>query len=92
MPRSVLITTLVLVVLAGLAGFWLGQRRVDPDTSGIINVVAARHVAEYGGDVTDCLGWQGEGAVAFQVRCGDATYIVDRFGGVRRVAAEEDNL
>ena len=88
MPRSVLITTSVLVVLSGLAGFWLGQRQVDPDISGIINTVAARHVAEYGGDVTDCLGWQGEGAVVFQVRCGDVTYSVDRFGGVR-VAAED---
>jgi len=88
MPRSVLITTSVLVVLAGLAGFWLGQRQVSLDTTGIINAVAARHVAEYGGDVTNCLGWQGEGDVVFQVRCGDVTYSVDRFGGVR-VAAED---
>lgn len=82
MPRSVLITTSVLVVLAGLAGFWLGQRQVDLDATGIINAVAARHVAEHGGSEAECLGWQGEGAVVFQVKCGDITYHVDRFGGV----------
>ena len=82
MPRSVLITTSVLVVLAGLAGFWLGQRQVDLDTSGIINAVAARHVAEHGGALSDCVGWQGQGAVVFQVTCGALTYHVDRFGQV----------
>ena len=89
MPRSVLITTSVLVVLAGLAGFWLGQRQVPLDASGIINAVAARHVAEHGGDKTACLGWAGDGAAVFQVRCGDVTYHVDRFGGIS-VAPEEE--
>ena len=83
MPRPVLITTSVLVVVAALAGFWLGQRQVDLDTKGIINAVAERHVAEHGGSVTDCLGWAGEGARVFQVTCGDVTYQVDRFGTVR---------
>mgnify|MGYP001820037637 CR=1 FL=1 len=82
MPRSVLITTSVLVILAGLAGFWLGQRQVDLDTSGIINAVAARHIAEHGGALSDCVGWQGEGAVVFRVTCGELTYHVDRFGQV----------
>jgi hypothetical protein len=84
MPRSVLITTATLVVLAALGGFWLGQRQVTLDTTGIINTVAARHVAEHGGAVTDCLGWPGEGAVVFQVKCGDVTYHVDRLGRVAR--------
>lgn len=82
MPRSVLITTSVLVVLAGIAGFWLGQRQVTLDTTGIINAVAARHVAEHGGDVTACLGWVGENGSLFDVKCGDVTYNVDRFGNV----------
>ena len=90
MPRSVLITTSVLVVLAGLAGFWLGQRQVTLDATGIINAVAARHVAEHGGDTSACLGWAGEGAAVFQVKCGDITYLVDRFGSVTR--APEDAL
>lgn len=82
MPRSVFLTTSVLVVLAGIAGFWLGQRQVTLDATGIINAVAARHVAEHGGSVNDCLGWAGEGAEVFRVKCGDVTYLVDRFGGV----------
>ncbi len=82
MPRSVLITTSVLVLLAGVAGFWLGQRQVDLDVTGIINAVAQRHVAEHGGVPGDCVGWQGSGRVVFQVKCGDVTYHVDRFGGI----------
>lgn len=83
MPRSVLITTSVLVVLAALGGYWLGQRQVTLDATGIINAVAERHVREQGGSVTDCLGWQGEGATVFQVKCGDVLYHVDRLGRVR---------
>ena len=83
MPRSVLITTSVLVIVAGVAGFWLGQRQVNLDATGVINAVAMRHVEEHGGNVTDCLGWAGEGATVFQVKCGDVTYHVDRFGTVR---------
>lgn len=90
MPRSVLITTSVLVLLAGMAGFWLGQRQVDLDVTGIINAVAKAHVAEHGGDVTACFGWQGSGAVVFQVRCGALTYYVDRFGRV--ALAQEGGL
>lgn len=90
MPRSVLITTSVLVLLAGVAGFWLGQRHVRLDTSGIINAVAARHVADRGGTAADCVGWQGTGAAVFQVRCGDTTYHVDRFGRV--AVAPEDGV
>jgi hypothetical protein len=90
MPRSVLITTATLVVLAALGGFWLGQRQVSLDTTGIINAVAARHVREHGGTVADCLGWPGEGAVVFQVKCGAVIYHVDRIGRVSR--APEGNL
>lgn len=90
MPRSVLITTSVLVLLAGIAGFWLGQRQVTLDTTGIINAVAQRHVAQHGGTVAQCLGWQGQGVVVFQVRCGDTIYHVDRFGRV--TLAPEDAL
>ena len=88
MPRSVLITTSVLVVLAALGGFWLGQRQVSLDTTDIINAVAAQHVAEHGGTPADCLGWQGEGAVVFRVKCGVIVYHVDRFGRVTRAAED----
>ncbi|MEM6374205.1 MAG: hypothetical protein AAF727_15725 [Pseudomonadota bacterium] len=88
MPRPVLITTSVLVLVAGAFGFWLGQRQVDLDTTGIINAIAARHVAEHGGEVTDCLGWAEDGVSVFRVKCGDTVYLVDKFGTVRR--APED--
>ncbi|MEP1963810.1 hypothetical protein [Tateyamaria sp.] len=89
MPRSVLITTSVLVLLAGVAGFWLGQRQVASDATGIINAVAARHIAEHGGLAADCIGWQEAGAAIFHVRCGDMSYHVDHFGIVS-VAPEND--
>jgi|GEM_PF-1395287 len=89
MPRSVFITTSALVVLAGLAGFWLGQRQVTLDATGIINAVAAQYAAEFGGDTADCLGWAGTGASVFQVKCGEVTYLVDRFGNVTRAPDDE---
>lgn len=89
MPRSVLITTSVLVLLAALGGFWLGQRQVTLDTTGIINAVAARHVAQHGGAVTDCLGWEGVGAVVFQVKCGTVTYHVDRLSRISTAPKDE---
>mgnify|MGYP001824933723 CR=1 FL=1 len=89
MPRSVLLTTSVLVVLAGLAGFWLGQRHVTLDATGIINAVAAQHVSEHGGDKAACLGWAGTGGSVFQVKCGEVTYLVDRFGNITRAPDDE---
>ena len=96
MPRAVLITTSVLVVLAAGAGFWLGKRQaalgttdITTATTGIINAIAARHVKEHGGAMTDCIGWAGEGVSVFQVKCGDIIYHVDRFGSVTQ-AAEDD--
>ncbi|MEP1355100.1 MAG: hypothetical protein ABJX32_21775 [Tateyamaria sp.] len=90
MKRTVLITTSVLVVLAGFAGFWLGQRQVTLDATGIINAVATQHVAKHGGDTSACLGWAGKGTSVFQVKCGEFTYLVDRFGNVTN--APEDEL
>ncbi|WP_299280365.1 hypothetical protein [uncultured Tateyamaria sp.] len=83
MPRSVLITTAGLVLVAALGGYWLGQRQLDLDATDVINAVAARHMAEHGGADTACLGWAGTGEVVFQVRCDDVVYHVDRFGTVR---------
>lgn len=80
MPRSVIITTSTLVVIAGLVGFWLGQRQVTLDASGVIEAVAAQH-----GSDADCVGWPGEGAAVFMVRCDAVTYAVDRFGRVSRI-------
>ena len=85
MPRSVMITTATLVALAALGGYWLGLRQVTLDATGVINAVAAIHVASNGGDVGDCFGWPGQGHVAFQVRCGGMLYSVDRLGQVAHV-------
>ena len=90
MPRSVLITTATLVVLAALGGFWLGQRQVSLDTTGVIEAVAARHVAVHGGALTDCLGWPAEGRAIFHVRCGAVLYEVDPLGRV--VIATEEGI
>lgn len=85
MPRSVLITTATLVVIAALGGFWLGQRQVTPEATGVIEDVAAMHVETFGGDASDCVGWPGEGLVVFLVRCEGLLYGVDRFGRVERI-------
>ncbi len=88
MPRSVLITTATLVVLAAMGGYWLGQRQVTLDTSAVIEAVAGRHVELYGGEVTDCLGLPGAGSAVFYVRCGAMLYAVDRLGRVRLQAED----
>ncbi|MEM7632018.1 MAG: hypothetical protein AAF822_08875 [Pseudomonadota bacterium] len=88
MPRSVLITTATLVLLAGLGGYWLGQRQVTLDSSAVITAVAQRHVDAHGGQITDCLGLPGEGRAVFHVRCGDMLYAVDRLGRVALVAED----
>ena len=85
MPRAVLITTATLVVLAGLGGFWLGQRQVTLDTGAVIRAVAQAHVATHGGQITDCVGLPGQGTAVFHVRCGAMLYAVDRLGRVRHV-------
>ena len=83
MPRSVLITTATLVVIAGALGYWLGQRQVTLDATGVIEAVAEQH-----GNGADCVGWPGEGAAVFMVRCDTVTYAVDRFGRVSVVTGE----
>ncbi|MEL6465360.1 MAG: hypothetical protein AAFQ58_10370 [Pseudomonadota bacterium] len=80
MPRQVVITTATLVVLAALGGFWLGQRQVTLDVSGVIAAVADAHVAKHGGDRSQCVAWPGEEASVFLVRCGAFLYAVDRWG------------
>ena len=79
MPRSVLITTATLTLIAGLAGFWLGQRQVTLDASGVIEAVAERHGSG------DCVGFPGEGDAVFVVRCDAVTYAVDRLGRITLV-------
>jgi len=86
MPRTVLITTAVLVVIAGALGFWLGQQRLTlDDATGVIEAVAARHVARHGGDMSACLGWLEPDGALLNVRCGDVLYTVDRRGEVREI-------
>lgn len=88
MPRAVLITTASLTVLAGLLGFWLGQRQVTLDSAAVINAVAQAHVAAHGGHVTDCVGLPGIDGAVFHVRCDQRLYAVDRVGRVRVVAED----
>lgn len=82
MPRQVVITTASLVVLAALGGFWLGQRQVTLDASGVIEAVADAHVAAHGGDRIECVGWPGDERAVFFVRCATSLYAVDRWGQV----------
>ena len=82
MPRQVVITTATLVVLAALGGFWLGQRQVTLDASGVIEAVADAHVAAHGGARTQCVGWPGDDNAVFHVRCAGTLYAVDRLGRI----------
>lgn len=88
MPRQVVITTAVLVALAALGGFWLGQRQVTLDASGIINAVAAAHVAEHGGVPEQCVGVPATDGAVFHVQCSTMTYAIDRFGRVSVIGPE----
>ena len=88
MPRQVVMTTAALVVLAALGGFWLGQRQVSVDASGVIEAVADAHVATHGGDRRECVGWPGDDNAVFFVRCGASLYAVDRWGRVSVVDQE----
>ncbi|MEX0367598.1 MAG: hypothetical protein AB3N22_16125 [Ruegeria sp.] len=88
MPRQVVITTAVLVVLAALGGFWLGQRQVTLDAAGIIEAVAAAHVAEHGGTPEQCVGVPAADNAVFHVQCGATLYAVDRLGRVALIGQE----
>lgn len=91
MPRQVFITTCVLVLLAGLGGFWLGQRHVPlENATGVIEAVAAEYMKTHGGDERDCVGWLQDDGTVLNVRCGEVLYHVDSFGRVRQV--EEDGI
>lgn len=90
MPRQVVITTAALVVLAALGGFWLGQRQVALDASGVIEAVADAHVAEHGGDRSQCVGWPGDDTAVFFVRCAAILYAVDLLG--RMSVVEEGGI
>lgn len=89
MPRPVLITTLALAALAGLAGFWLGLNRNPDDISGLVNSVARAHIATHGGTTEACIGWVIEGEEFLRVTCGTHEYRIDRQGRVLKVAEPE---
>lgn len=80
MPRSVLLTTLVLVAVAAGIGFWAGLRWQPLDETQVISRVAAHYVAETGGEVTDCLARPGQGDVWLRIICGAQEYRVNRRG------------
>ena len=86
MPRAIVFSTGALCLIAALAGFRLGQQKLDfSDTTGVIEAVAAQHVARYGGQITDCLGWVSARGDQLNVRCGAVLYRVDRLGRIAEV-------
>ena len=87
MPRSVVITTAVLVVLAALGGFRLGQQKLAfENATGIIQTVAERHTQVYHGDGTACYGWLTADGRYLHVRCEDRLYRVNQLGVITDVA------
>jgi hypothetical protein len=80
MPRSVLLTTCVLVVVAAVLGFVAGQRWQPLDETQVINRIAAQYITETGGKATDCLAVPGKVDVWIRVTCAGRSYYVDRHG------------
>ena len=73
---SVIVTTASLVVVAFVSGLWFGSRTAHDPLSGVIDAVAAKHVARFGGAATACMGWVGTAPDWLEVRCGDQLYRV----------------
>jgi hypothetical protein len=85
MRNAIVFSTGALCLIAALAGFRLGQQKLDlGDTAGVIEAVARAHVASHGGTITECLGWLSETGDALNVRCGEVLYRVDRLGRIRQ--------
>ncbi len=95
MPPKVLIVTVILCLVAGGLGLWLGMLDAHKSETDIINAAAALWSAETGvTDVTSCLAWAGsDGMVWLEVRCGmnetKRTYRFDHDGRLIRQMAPE---
>ena len=82
MPRAVLLSTGLLAALAAGLGLWLQGRAQIGDPSGLIEQVAAHHVAQHGGDETACMGWLTETGIMVEVRCDGTLYAIDADGRI----------
>ncbi len=83
MRNAIVFYTGALCLIAALAGFRLGQQKLDfDDTTGVIEAVARQHVATHGGKITDCLGWLKDSGDLLNVRCDEVLYRVDRLGRI----------
>lgn len=82
MMRGVMLQILVLSVVAGAFGVWLGMRAIPPGETAIIEMQAARYVAQTGRAETDCAARPTPVAgVRLVVTCGsDWAVAVDRWG------------
>lgn len=82
MNRGVVVSTLALVLCAGVLGFVLGRNGQAGDEGVAVSRVAALYVAQTGGQAGDCVGVPGQGEVWVRVTCGARLYIVDRSGRI----------
>ncbi|TNF57300.1 MAG: hypothetical protein EP307_14225 [Rhodobacteraceae bacterium] len=86
MPRAVLMSLGVLLGVVAIGAVLIGRRYADRDMTEVITLVAERHVARHGGDVTACRGWPREDPGGIAVRCGGTLYLVDALGRIRQVS------
>ena len=82
MGRGLLLPLIGLATFALAFGLWAGLRAVPPTETEIILDMAARYVAETGGQATDCAGWPPPvDGVRMVVICGpDWAQAVDDWG------------
>lgn len=88
MPRQVLIVTMILCLVAGGLGLWLGIKNTSLTESEVITAAAARWSSETGiSDLSTCVAWTPpEAEVWLEVTCGmDDTkrrYAFDHLGNL----------
>ena len=85
MPASVLRIVIVLVCVAAMLGYWLGQRQAALSETDVINAVADRYVSETGGQRHDCVARpDARDGIWVVINCGTASsinqYLVDHQG------------
>ncbi len=85
MPRSVLVTTATLTLVAGVLGFLLGQRWQALDETQVISRVAAEHMRQTGDAAETCFAVPGQGAIWLRVMCNGTRYDLDRRGVIVQI-------
>ncbi len=96
MTRSLfLLPFAILLVMAGLFAFRQGYIFANLTETDVINIYAAKYVAETGGALTDCVARPGEGPVWIEVACrsndGEGRiYPVDKRGALLPLASTQE--